>query len=144
MGGVSDLDRAATAPCAARRLNQPVLAVDPQIDIAPYQQIEEQLRGLIQRGDLAPGTTLPTVRQLANDLNVAPNTVARAYTDLQDEGWLVSEGRRGTRVAALLPDVDVRMRTHALREAIEHFVSALVGRGYSRAEIAEEVRRYTG
>ena len=55
-----------------------ILAVDPEIDIAPYQQIEEQIRGLIQRGDLSPGMVLPTVRQLAGDLNVAPNTVARA------------------------------------------------------------------
>ncbi|HET9095492.1 MAG TPA: GntR family transcriptional regulator, partial [Candidatus Baltobacteraceae bacterium] len=47
------------------------------MDIAPYLQIEEQVRGLIQRGHLPPGTLLPTVRQLAGDLNVAPNTVAR-------------------------------------------------------------------
>jgi DNA-binding transcriptional regulator YhcF (GntR family) len=125
-------------------VNGAVLAIDPEIDIAPYQQIEEQLRGLIQRGDLAPGTLLPTVRQLASDLNVAPNTVARAYADLQEAGWLVSEGRRGTRVVSRLPDVDVRTRTNALRDAIEQFVSALVGRGYSRSEIADAVRRYTG
>jgi DNA-binding transcriptional regulator YhcF (GntR family) len=125
-------------------VNGPVLSIDNDIDIAPYLQIEEQLRALIQRGDLTPGTLLPTVRQLASDLNVAPNTVARAYADLQDEGWLVSEGRRGTRVTPRLPDVDVRTRSNALRDAIEQFVSALVGRGYSRAEIAEEVRRYAG
>jgi DNA-binding transcriptional regulator YhcF (GntR family) len=125
-------------------VNGAVLAIDPEIDIAPYQQIEEQLRGLIQRGDLAPGTLLPTVRQLASDLNVAPNTVARAYADLQEAGWLVSEGRRGTRVVSRLPDVDVRTRTNALRDAIEQFISALVGRGYSRSEIADAVRRYTG
>lgn len=124
-------------------MHQPVLAVNPDLEIAPYLQIEEQIRGLIQRGDLAPGTLLPTVRQLASDLNVAPNTVARAYADLQDEGWLVSAGRRGTHVAPRLPDVDTTTRNHALRDAIEHFVAALVGRGYSRAEIADEVRRFT-
>jgi GntR family transcriptional regulator len=124
-------------------VNGPILAVDQQIDIAPYQQIEEQIRALIQRGDLAPGTMLPTVRQLAEDLNVAPNTVARAYTDLQEEGWLISEGRRGTHVAPKLPDVDHRLRSSALRDAIDQFVASLVGRGYSRAEIADEVRRLT-
>ncbi len=130
-------------PRGSLSVNGPILAVDQEIDIAPYQQIEEQIRALIQRGDLKPGTMLPTVRQLASDLNVAPNTVARAYTDLQEEGWLVSEGRRGTHVAPRLPDVDQRTRTHTLRESIEHFVSSLVGRGYSRAEIADEVRRFT-
>lgn len=125
-------------------MNGPVLAIDQEIDIAPHLQIEEQIRGLIQRGDLAPGTLLPTVRQLASDLNVAPNTVARAYTDLQSDGWLVSEGRRGTHVAPRLPDAQPETRARTLRDAIEQFVSALVGRGYSRSEIAEQVRRSIG
>lgn len=119
----------------------PILAVRPEIDIAPYQQIEEQIRGLIQSGDISPGMILPTVRQLAGDLNVAPNTVARAYADLQEEGWLVSEGRRGTRVASRLPDVDKRARSQTLRASVEQFISALVGRGYSRTEIEQELRR---
>lgn len=119
-----------------------IIAVDPDIDIAPYQQIIEQIRDLIQRGELARDTPLPTVRQLADDLSVAPNTVARAYADLQAEGWLVSEGRRGTRVASTLPDTDKRARRNALRESVEYFISTLVGRGYSRREILDEVRRY--
>jgi DNA-binding transcriptional regulator YhcF (GntR family) len=117
------------------------IAVDPQIEIAPYQQIEEQVRAAIQRGDLAPGTTLPTVRQLADDLNVAPNTVARAYADLQEAGWLISEGRRGTRVAPRVPTSDKRVRTSLLRETLERAVASLVGRGYSRSEILAELRR---
>lgn len=119
----------------------PILAVDPSREIAPYLQIEEQIRGLIQCGDLAPGTAVPTVRQLADDLNVAPNTVARAYSNLQEEGWLVSEGRRGTHVALRLPDIDKGTRAQTLRASIEQFVSALVGRGYSRSEIERELRR---
>lgn len=117
------------------------IAVDSELEIAPYQQIEEQIRAAIQRGDLAQGAALPTVRQLADDLNVAPNTVARAYADLQDEGWLVSEGRRGTRVADKLPTADKRVRTNVLRETLEHAVSSLIGRGYSRSEILTELRR---
>jgi DNA-binding transcriptional regulator YhcF (GntR family) len=117
------------------------IAVDPEIEIAPYQQIEEQIRAAIQRGDLSQGATLPTVRQLADDLNVAPNTVARAYADLQEEGWLLSEGRRGTRVADRIPTSDKRVRTGVLRETLERAVASLVGRGYSRSEILAELRR---
>jgi GntR family transcriptional regulator len=124
-------------------MTAPVIAVDPAIEIAPYQQIEEQIRAAIQRGDLTPGATLPTVRQLADDLNVAPNTVARAYADLQLEGWLVSEGRRGTRVAERVPTSDKRVRTSMLRESLEHAVASLLGRGYSRTEILNEIRRLT-
>lgn len=119
------------------------IAVDPDIEIAPYQQIEEQIRAAIQRGDLPRGSTLPTVRQLADDLNVAPNTVARAYADLQQEGWLVSEGRRGTRVADRIPTTDRRVRSNVLRETLERAISSLLGRGYSRSEILSEVRRLT-
>lgn len=119
------------------------IAVDPDIEIAPYQQIEEQIRAAIQRGDLPRGSSLPTVRQLADDLNVAPNTVARAYADLQEEGWLVSEGRRGTRVAERIPTMDRRVRSSVLRETLERAISSLLGRGYSRSEILSEVRRLT-
>jgi GntR family transcriptional regulator len=120
-------------------LKNAIIAVNTDVEIAPYRQIVEQIRGLIQRGDLGPATVLPTVRQLADDLNVAPNTVARAYTDLQNDGWLVSEGRRGTHVAPSLPDVDKRARKQTLRDSVEHFVTTLVGRGYSRAEILDEL-----
>jgi GntR family transcriptional regulator len=120
------------------------IAVDPDLEIPPYQQIEEQIRAAIQRGDLQPDALLPTVRQLADDLNVAPNTVARAYTSLQEDGWLVSEGRRGTRVATRVPTTDRRVREGVLRESLERAVTSLIGRGYSRGEILREVRRLTG
>lgn len=117
------------------------IAVDPDIELPPYQQIEEQIRAAIQRGDLLQGASLPTVRQLADDLNVAPNTVARAYADLQQEGWLLSEGRRGTRVADRIPTTDKRVRSSVLRESLERAVASLVSRGYSRNEILSELRR---
>lgn len=81
----------------ARIVSGLFLSVDPD-EAAPFQQIIDQLRAFIERGELRPGDPLPTVRQLAGDLGVAPNTVARAYTELQEDGWLASEGRRGTHV----------------------------------------------
>jgi DNA-binding transcriptional regulator YhcF (GntR family) len=121
-----------------------VIAVDDELGIPPNRQIAEQIRSLVQRGDLRPGALLPTVRQLAGDLGVAPNTVARAYADLQAEGWLVSEGRRGTRIAERSPDRDKRVRANTLRGSIEQFVASLVGRGYSRHEIVAEIERLAG
>jgi GntR family transcriptional regulator len=116
------------------------VAVDPELDVAPFQQIFEQIRALIQRGQLAPDALLPTVRQLAGDLDVAPNTVARAYTDLAAQGWIVSEGRRGTRVAGKMPLADKKSREASLREAAGQFITSLVHRGYTRAEIASALR----
>ena len=82
---------------------------------------------------------LPTVRQLAGDLGIAPNTVARAYTELQSEGWLTSEGRRGTRVAAKTPAINRGERARGLRESIDRFVETLRHRGFTAVEIAREL-----
>ncbi|MGC1335260.1 MAG: GntR family transcriptional regulator, partial [Candidatus Cybelea sp.] len=68
------------------------LVVDESLETPPYRQIVEQIRAAIERRDLMPNATLPTVRQLAGDLGIAPNTVARAYAEMQNEGWLVGEG----------------------------------------------------
>lgn len=113
------------------------LTVDPDLDAAPFQQILDQVRGFIERGDLKPGDALPTVRQLAGDLGVAPNTVARAYAQLAEEGWLAGEGRRGTRVAPNTPAGDRRARARRLRDAVQTFVATLAHRGYSRDEVSD-------
>ena len=116
------------------------LAVDP--DLAPFQQIMDQFRSLIERGELRAGDSLPTVRQLAGDLGVAPNTVARAYAELQEEGLLTSEGRRGTRVAAGVSANDKSTRTRTLQDTVARFLSSLSRRGYSELEIATVLRRF--
>ncbi len=115
--------------------------VDPTLETAPYLQVVHQLQAAIERGDLPPGAPLPTVRQLAGDLRIAPNTVARAYGELQVEGWLVGDGRRGTRVAGQLPALNRRARMHSLREAAEKFVVSLRHRGFTNEEIAAELGR---
>jgi DNA-binding transcriptional regulator YhcF (GntR family) len=65
----------------------------------PYEQVREGLRRLVERGTLLPGDRVPTVRGLAADLGLAPNTIARAYRDLEHDGWLIGRGRAGTFVA---------------------------------------------
>jgi len=122
-------------------MSAPSIRLDPDDLVPPFQQIFDQLRGAIERGALAASTPLPTVRQLADDLGVAPNTVARAYAELADLGWLVSEGRRGTRVAGSPPSQDRRARSGALRQAIVAFVETLERRGFTRPEIADELAR---
>ncbi len=121
-------------------MNSPYLVVDPELEIPPYQQVAEQIRAAIERGELTPESPLPTVRQLAGDLGIAPNTVARAYTQLQADGWLVGDGRRGTRVAGDVP-INRRSRLRSLREATEKFVGLLRHRGFTPEEISAELGR---
>ncbi len=116
------------------------LSVDP--DLAPFQQIMDQFRSLIERGELRAGNALPTVRQLAGDLGVAPNTVARAYAELQEEGLVTSNGRRGTHVASGVRAGDKPTRARTLHETIAQFLEALAHRGYSDAEIVAALRRF--
>ncbi len=76
-----------------------ILEVNTRSPVPIYEQIVDGVQRLVRRGDLTPGTGLPSVRQLANDLEINPNTVARAYRALERDGVLETAGRRGTRVA---------------------------------------------
>jgi GntR family transcriptional regulator len=117
------------------------LVVDETLETPPYRQIADQIRGAIERAELQPQMMLPTVRQLAGDLGIAPNTVARAYTELQNEGWLTSDGRRGTRVAGKTPAANTGKRARGLRESIDRFVETMRHRGFTAVEIARELAR---
>jgi len=111
------------------------LVVDESLETPPYRQIVEQIRSAVERGELQAGMALPPVRQLAGDLRVAPNTVARAYVELQSEGWLVADGRRGTRVASEIARPNENERARSLGDTIERFVVSLQRRGFTREEI---------
>lgn len=76
------------------------IAIDPDSKIPPYEQIKAAVIEEIATGRLATDHKLPTIRQLAGDLDVAPNTVARAYRELEADGLIRSRGRRGTIVLA--------------------------------------------
>jgi DNA-binding transcriptional regulator YhcF (GntR family) len=66
----------------------------------PFEQLKAQVLAQIDTGELIAGTKLPTVRQLAADLGVAPNTVARAYRELEADGFIETRGRNGTLIKA--------------------------------------------
>ena len=76
----------------------PIIRIDLSSKIAAYEQIASEIRASLVAGDLHPGDPLPTVRQLAVDLNVHHNTVAQAYRILAEEGWLDIHRGRGVRV----------------------------------------------
>lgn len=74
------------------------IRLDASSKAPPYEQIKGSIIELIATGALPPRHRLPSIRQLAGDLGVAPNTVARAYRELEADGFVVSRGRRGTTV----------------------------------------------
>ena len=81
----------------ATRLNVRINRKRPE---SMTRQIREQLNDLIEAGELAAGTLLPSERELANTLKVARNVVRGAYEQLMDAGQLRSEGRKGRTVSS--------------------------------------------
>lgn len=73
-----------------------ILTVDPGGREPPYQQIRVQVLETITSGRLTAGARLPTIRQLAADLDLAANTVARAYRELEADGVIETRGRKGS------------------------------------------------
>lgn len=98
----------------------------------PFEQVRDRLRERIARGSLLPGDRIPTVRGLADQLGLAPNTVARAYRDLEREGWLEGRGRAGTFVAARLPDLPGEAEA-ALADAAHGYLRRAGQLGFDRA-----------
>jgi GntR family transcriptional regulator len=107
-----------------------------------YIQIVEQVRQRVARGELQPGDQLPTVRQLAADLRVNFNTVARAYRLLDEAGLISTQHGRGTYVwERPSPEITQHLRSQGLREMSEQFVQESLGLGYSADEIIKEIEQ---
>jgi GntR family transcriptional regulator len=103
-----------------------IFTVDPHTGVPIYLQLIEQVKRSVALGVLAPGERLPTVKQLATDLTINPNTVARAYRELERDGIIetsvgrgsfVSQNGAGKRAAAALTDVASSAVDSAVREA---------------------------
>ena len=101
------------------------------------QQIYDQLRAMVAARSLAPGHQLPTIRQLAGDLDVAPGTVARAYRDLDAASITESRGRHGTFVSQGAT-ID---RSSEISKAAREFAVRLTQLGASRAEAMQQAKR---
>lgn len=72
-----------------------IVTVDPAGAVPPFEQLRTQILDQVRTGALAVGTRLPTIRVLAEELGIAPNTVARAYRELEQDGVLETRGATG-------------------------------------------------
>lgn len=108
-----------------------IIEVDPRSAVPPYEQIRAQIAALAASGSLAVGTRLPTIRQLAGDLGLAPGTVARAYRELEGEGIVVSRVRHGTTVAPQRRPT-ARQSAERLATAARAYAQVVQGLGISR------------
>jgi DNA-binding transcriptional regulator YhcF (GntR family) len=110
------------------------LEIDASAADAPYEQIRAQIARQVDSGALPPGTRLPSVRALAESLGVAPNTVARAYRELEHAGVVSTHGRNGTVVNDDGSD-------RAAKGAARAYADAMRALGVRQDEALELVRR---
>lgn len=78
-----------------------ILEIDPHSEEPIYLQLRKQIIIGIARGELKPNEQLPTVRQFADELGVNTMTVSKGYQQLREEGYLITDRRKGTLVAPL-------------------------------------------
>ncbi|RJO76360.1 GntR family transcriptional regulator [Nocardia panacis] len=76
------------------------ITVSHESPVPPYEQLRLGIIGQVRSGELAAGTKIPTVRALAAELGLAPNTVARAYRELEADGVVETRGRQGSFIAS--------------------------------------------
>ena len=114
-----------------------MIRIDPADATPIWSQIEESLRRLVASGALKPGAAVPSVRDLARDLNVNPATVAKAYQRLTEAGVLAVRRGEGTYVSDAPPAMSRAERTRILRDAAVRYASLAATLGADEKEAAE-------
>ena len=118
------------------------IVVDPKDPLPLYAQLERAIRVGIAAGSIKPGQQLPTVRQLAVDLRVNANTVARVYLALERDGVLTTRRGVGTFVAEGVPQkTNAPYRERRLRQAIDRFLTEATSIGYKPREVVRALAR---
>jgi GntR family transcriptional regulator len=123
-----------------------ILTVDPRSGVPIYLQIIEQVKRSVALGALGAGEQLPTVKQLALDLTVNPNTIARAYRELEREGVIETSVGRGSFVrsdgAEASPKVAAEIGRAAIDLALREAKSVGLGADDVRALFEGSLQRW--
>jgi GntR family transcriptional regulator len=121
------------------------MAMKIQLDLKSgvpfYRQIIDQVKSAIATGQLEPGDRLPTVRQLAVDLSVNPNTVSRAYTELELTGLVDTHMGSGTFVGQKKVEQNDVERRRILDEISQEFLSRASSHGFTLDDILENLEQ---
>jgi GntR family transcriptional regulator len=114
-------------------------ALDPANGVPIYRQIIRQIEYGILADRLLPGDRLPTIRALAVDLKINPNTIARAYGELEIRGILTTQVGSGTFIADKKPEPDDGGRERKIQEVLERFVGEMKALGVEKNELLERI-----
>lgn len=115
------------------------LRMDPSSPVPAYEQLRAQLVRLVMSRVLEPGTRLTTVRQLASELGLAKDTVARTYRLLEKSGVVETRGRNGTFVASGGSKVSSTARKRELAAVAEEYAIAALQLGATQGEASSSL-----
>jgi DNA-binding transcriptional regulator YhcF (GntR family) len=121
-----------------------LIQVRPDSPVPIYEQIAAQVIFGVAGGDPPPGDLVPSVRDLAQQLLVNPNTVARAYQDLERMGVLESRRGRGMKVTDGAPDLCAARRREIVRDRIRDALRAAAAGGLAAADVISLVEEEWG
>jgi len=116
--------------------------LDPHSGVPAYRQIIDQIMGAIAAGSIAGGDQLPTVRQVAVDLSINPNTVVRAYRELEIRGVLETQQGTGTFISDKKVEQGGIERQSRLNRLVSEFVARAGAAGFTVAELLEQLHEY--
>jgi GntR family transcriptional regulator len=114
--------------------------LDMQSGVPLYRQLIDQVQAAIATGVLAPGDQLPTVRQVAVDLEINPNTVMRAYREMEIRGALDTQQGTGTFIAEQTIKRDELERSRGLEQLVEEFTARAGAGGFNLEELIGALR----
>jgi GntR family transcriptional regulator len=114
-------------------------SISPTTSLPIYQQLSEQICAAIARGRLRPDEQLPSVRELSQSLVVNPNTVARAYTELEREGVLYTRPGMGVFVSQAPPPLAKKARRERVLKSLDQLLVSAVRVGFTADEVLELV-----
>ncbi len=115
------------------------ISIDLKSGVPIYRQIIDQVKSAIAMGAIGPGDRLPTVRQLSVDLSVNPNTVSRAYTELELTGLVETHMGSGTFVGTKPVHQDEVERHRILDQICQEFLSRASSHGFTLDDILESL-----
>ncbi len=110
-------------------------SLDPKSGVPFYKQVILQVEMAIADGRLTQGEQLPTVRSLAVDLRINPNTVARAYNEMEIRGIVMTQQGTGTFISDKKIEMDAVQREQILAELTRSFISKAGSYGFNLEEI---------
>ena len=122
-----------------------IVSIDQHDPTPIYAQLERGLRAAIATSRLHPGDQLPTVRQLAVDLQINANTVARVYAELERAGVLETRRGVGTFVSGTQPPAAQRRgRDPELKAIVQRCLDEAAARGFTSDDVARQIKNLTG